>query len=106
MMNKIGKVLLVMVVLCTLLTGCAKDNRYDGVINYIDIVSEKADMSGYERLTDEDHVFEKIKMSDVVRMFEEGGSGLVYFGYTHCGWCNAAVPVINEVAKKNKQTIQ
>ncbi len=84
---------------CLLLMGCGSDNRYRGVINTIDLNYEIADMSGYEGFTDTDHVFRQITMHESLRLFDEGGSALVYFGYTHCPWCIEAVPIMNEAAK-------
>lgn len=94
-MKKIGIVILA----CLFLMGCSRDNRYSGVINTIDLDYEAADMSGYEDFTETDHVFRQITMHEALRLFEEEGSALVYFGYTHCPWCIEAVPIMNEAAK-------
>ena len=93
-MKKILSVLLV----CFMLMGCSSDNRYRGVINTIDLNYEIADMSGYDGFTETSHSFRQITMHESLRLFEEGGSALVYFGYTHCPWCIEAVPIMNKAA--------
>ncbi len=83
---------------CLLLVGCSSDNRYHGVINTIDLNYEIADMSGYDGFTETSHSFRKITMHEALRLFDEGGSAIVYFGYTNCPWCIEAVPIMNEAA--------
>lgn len=92
------KVLLGMLV-CLFLIGCSSDNRYRGEIKTIDLNYETADMSGYDGFTETDHVFRQITMHECLRLFDEGGSALVYFGYSNCPWCIDALPIMNEAAK-------
>ena len=66
---------------------------------------ERADMSGYEMLEDDEHVFYQKTMEEVLALFEEGKSAIVYLGYVGCPWCEEAVPIMNEVAKAKGLTI-
>ena len=36
-----------------------------------------------------------------MKLFKEG-TGIVYFGYSTCPWCRNSVPILIDVAKKNK----
>lgn len=85
---------------CLILAGCSSNNRYRGTINTIDLNYTDVDMSVYEGFTDTEHAFRKIGMHESLRVFEEEGSALLYFGYSHCPWCIAVVPIINEAAKE------
>ena len=58
-----------------------------------------ADMSGYHYLTDAEHCFKEIETLDVVNMIDEGKTFIVVFTHTGCPWCQAAMPVLNDVAK-------
>lgn len=69
-------------------------------LNILDMGTESADMSGYTLLTDSKHVFKKITMEDSIRLFEEKGSGVVYYGYIGCPFCQQAVPVLNNAARQ------
>lgn len=64
-----------------------------------------ADMSGYEGFTDTENVFIQTEMDDVLKMLDEGGSGIVYFGFPRCPWCTDALPILNEEAKKVNKRI-
>lgn len=67
--------------------------------------SERADMSGYKTLTDEKHNFIDRSMEEVLSLFSNKGSAVVYFGYTQCPYCNEAVPVLNDAAKATNSQI-
>ncbi len=60
----------------------------------------KADMTGYEGFSDEDHVFTAAQMSEVNQYFVDGESFVVYYGFSSCPWCKEAMPVLNDVAKE------
>ena len=38
--------------------------------------------------------------ADEIIKILEGGTGLVYLGFPECPWCQAYVPILNEVAKE------
>lgn len=99
---------LVAVLSIFLLFGCAKpvengtnsNKKIDvSTLNILEFDAEKADMSGYELLTDENHVFKSITLEDSIRLFDEKGSGVVYYGYRDCPFCQQAAPVINNAAR-------
>lgn len=48
----------------------------------------------------EDNVFKYISIEDTISMLKEG-TGIIYFGFKSCSWCQAYVPILNEVAKEN-----
>lgn len=57
-----------------------------------------ADMSGYRFLEEGKTTgFVNMSMSKALECMEEG-TGIIYFGYTDCEWCQRAVPVLNDVA--------
>lgn len=44
--------------------------------------------------------FTEIEFDDAIALFEEGKSGVLYFGFAACPWCEEAVPILDEEAKK------
>lgn len=101
------KKLLCALLLVSSLVGCSKKEEptptstSEVVIeNNVEVAATKADMSGYSRLTDADHRFITIEFEDLLRIFEEKGTAIIYFGRVNCPFCQRAVPVINEVAKE------
>lgn len=107
------KIILLMVMLC--LVGCGSNDKKEskkttGACNDETSsaceIKESADMSAYENFTDKNNQFVKSSMSDVLSLLEKKESAIVYFGYPDCPWCVEALPVLNEVAKKeNKQVL-
>lgn len=65
----------------------------------------EADMSGYEWLNDDNAPFVEITLKESVRMFTEGGTGILYYGKTGCPWCQRAIPVADEAAQETGVTI-
>lgn len=98
MMKKIMTALLaVLLCACTAQGGCPE--------KMVEESGERADMSGYGTLSDTEHVFYEKTMEDVITMFEDGQSGILYFGYVGCPWCAEALPIMNEAAKARGLTI-
>ena len=62
-------------------------------------------MKGYKWIRNDVADFQLISLKESLRMFEEGGTGILYYGYDECAWCNRAVPELNEVAKELNLTI-
>ena len=58
---------------------------------------EKADMSGYSALTGEDTVFRDMSIQDLVSEMDAGSTFVVVFSHSKCPWCNAVLPVLNEI---------
>ena len=75
------------------------------ITNPIKLNSTKADMKGYKWIRNDVADFQLITLKESLRMFEEGGTGILYYGYDECAWCNRAVPELNEVAKELNLTI-
>lgn len=109
-MKKTGIVFLTSVIL----TGCAASST-STVLPSTEAVSTLApdevqagsvvlktktlDMSEYQYLDDEDPAFVQITFDEMLRLFEEDGTGVVLLSYETCPWCNRAVPVLDEAAK-------
>ncbi|MEF9967783.1 MAG: glutaredoxin domain-containing protein [Longicatena sp.] len=106
-MKKIITLVLTLLVLVGCSTGTPTDKtdktteKIDvSTLNILDFNNEQADMSGYELLTDTKHVYKQITMEDSIRLFTEKGSGVVYYGYLGCPFCQQAVPVLNNAARQ------
>lgn len=88
-----------------LLCACSSGGSGSCPERMIEPSGERADMSGYGTLEDAEHVFYEKTMDEIVTMFEEKQSGIIYFGYVGCPWCAEAIPIMNEVAKTRGLTI-
>ncbi len=84
-----------------MLMGCApaeKEEEQKAVItNDVLFNSKPADLSNYQFLPEETGDFEEITFREALRFFTEEGSGILYFGYDTCYWCNRAIPELNTV---------
>ena len=105
------KKLLMILLTVTMLAGCSADKTSGQVsssaktekvtiTDNTDILSTKADMSGYKWIGSDQADFEETTVSEVMKMFSEKGSGILFFGYTGCKWCQRAVPELNKVARE------
>ncbi len=68
--------------------------------NPIQLKTKTLQMSGYQWLNDPNPAFEQITMKESLRLYEEGGTGIIFYSYDTCPWCNRAVPVLNQAAKE------
>ena len=103
MKKKICLLGLVFVLCLGMITGCANDST---PVHYLDdLIAVNVDMSVYPGFNDPDHNFKRVTLKEANRIYKEGGSGILYYGYSHCSWCPQAVPVMNEVAKDLDMTI-
>ena len=98
----------------TVLTGCTANTptadptpetepaKTVTIPNQVDInaLEDPADLSGYQWLEDKEPAFIGITLQESIRMFSEGGSGIVVYSADSCPWCNRAIPVLNEVLKE------
>lgn len=57
-------------------------------------------LPGYSWIGSDVGNFKEVTMKESVRLFEEKGTGLVYYGYTGCQWCERFIPQLNQVALK------
>ena len=108
-MKKILTCLLAVVLLagCFNKTDSKKNTSSDAltITNKVSLTSTKADMKGYKWIRNDVADFQLITLKESLCMFEEGGTGILYYGYDKCAWCNRAVPELNEVAKELNLTI-
>lgn len=92
MKNKvlIGFLLLVCILGCVLIFYSLRSNQV-----------EKSDAlrfhEEYNKVS-EDNVFTYRSAEEIIKILENG-TGVVYLGYPECQWCQAYVPMLNEVAK-------
>lgn len=102
------KVIILMSTVCLLLSvaSCAdakeeKENMESSkTANVCDIDCESADMSEYETMLEENHVFNEVSFAQSNELLKsEDFTGIIYYGYPACPWCVEAVPIMNEVAK-------
>ena len=48
----------------------------------------------------EDNIFVYRTDEEIIKILE-GGTGIVFFGFPECPWCQAYAPMLNEVAKES-----
>ena len=84
-MNKKILEIIIILLLTFTFSGCQKGNL----------------MKDYPSLTDKDHCFKIIKIDKVIDMLEEDASFYLVMGFPECPWCQALMPILNEVAKAN-----
>ena len=108
-MKKILTCLLAVVLLagCFNKTESKKNTSSDTltITNKVSLTSTKVDMKGYKWIRNDVADFQLITLKESLRMFEEGGTGILYYGYDECAWFNRSVPQLNEVAKELNLTI-
>jgi thiol-disulfide isomerase/thioredoxin len=79
--------LIIPLVLTFILVGCTKEEK--------EIDSEKF-AKEYNTVTD-DNYFVYRNIDEIIKILEHG-TGVVYLGFPECPWCQAYVPMLNEVA--------
>ncbi|MCR5795453.1 MAG: thioredoxin family protein [Solobacterium sp.] len=91
------KVLLFLI--CLLMAaGCAAPNE-------VELKTTEADMTPFIWIRGETADFRQTTWTEVIRLFTEKGTGVVYYGYKDCAYCQRAVPELNEAAKENGAVI-
>lgn len=91
----------------SLLSGCSKEannkpstsphaNNNAGAIT---LETYSADFSGYKFLSDNNPPFLSITIEESLKMYEDGGTGIVFYSYDTCPWCNRAIPTLAKAAK-------
>lgn len=73
----------------SLLFGCAKENL-DNESDALKFAKE------YTKLTSDNYFVYRDK-EEIIKILEHG-TGMVYIGFPKCPWCQAYVPILNEVA--------
>lgn len=82
------------------------DSLSEGTItNAVQLDSESTDLSEYQWVGDEVADFQETTVSETLKLIEEKGSGILYFGYAGCPWCERALPQLNQVALKYGITV-
>lgn len=76
------------------LTGCSSKENNSNEYDYF--------MQNYKYLDDKENVFESLTYGELLGFLDSEGTYIIYFGGSWCPNCQAAVPFINEVAKKEK----
>lgn len=113
------KRLIIALLTITMLAGCSSSHQEENtastptpastekvtITNKADITAFKADMSQYKWITEPYGDFEETTLKESIKMFTEKGSGILYFGYVGCPWCERAVPNLNKAAVKTGATI-
>ena len=84
---------------CSKGTSTSKTTEYT-ITNNVELHSTPADMSGYTLIRGEAASYELVTLNEAMRLFEEGGSGILYLGHPDCEWCKRALPELNEVLKE------
>ncbi len=49
--------------------------------------------------------FTEISMDEALAYFEDGKSGILFFGFESCPWCQEAKPILKDVADETGQTV-
>ncbi len=88
-------VIVLMMLLC--LVGCNRQPLYPQP------EGRTSDMSGYGGLVSEKFV--DIDLDGIFALFEQQKTAIIYFGYASCPWCNALVPVLNEVSMEKQMKL-
>ena len=103
------KVLLVLslVLVSVLLTGCGKTNKEDALKfkkDYESLNGKVAFESTMNREIeiDEDNPFIYADLKDINEMIDNKETFMVYFGFSGCPWCRSVIPTFIEVAKEKK----
>lgn len=90
------KKLLSLLLVFAMLTGCKNTSTKTD----LKIETQMADMSGYTELKDANPAFEEVTSKESIRIFKEGGTGIVYYGRVSCPWCQRAIPVLDKALKE------
>lgn len=80
------KILIIYIILALLITGCNKNENNDSK----KIAEEYTQISEY-------NYFVYRNSEEIIKILEHG-TGVVYLGFPECPWCQAYVPILNEVA--------
>ena len=91
------KILMFFLCLC-MAAGCSAGN--DVVLD-----TKEADMSPYIWIMGDTADFQQTTWNEAIRLFKEKGTGVIYYGYIDCVYCQRAVPQLNEAAKENDAVI-
>jgi predicted bacteriocin transport accessory protein len=74
------------------LSGCAAASQSET----LNACSETSACDSYETAVTE---MTEMSFQDAIDFFKEGKSGVLYFGFPDCPWCQEAIPVLEEAAQ-------
>ncbi|MDD6231034.1 MAG: hypothetical protein PUA95_09950, partial [Lactimicrobium massiliense] len=93
------------------LTGCGQSKTIQASASAsgnnagaINLNTSKPDLSAYVFLKDDDPAFLEISTEESLKLFENG-TGIVFYSYETCPWCNRVIPVLDEAAKEAGITV-
>lgn len=104
------KVLVIVLLLLSLVACSSKEISYEKIeYNQTELNYSEVDMSVYPNMTVTNHAFKKVRFGEANKLYassdNQGGTGVVYYGYSDCSFCRQAVSVMNEVAMNMGVTI-
>ena len=107
MKKKIIKNILVCLFITLIITGCNEKKETTVTVNKFEEEYEKlngtTNDSGKNYMEIDiptDNLMTYATMEDLKNIFENKGTGVIYFGYPECPWCRNAVPNLIKAAKK------
>ena len=78
------------------LSGCA---QHSISVTPLEADDSADDLASYERLTDEERsAFEPVAFDEALKLFDEGGTGMIVYSADWCPYCQRALPVLADVA--------
>lgn len=102
---------LLFIFLSILLFACSNTPQSSNNNNFCDgesnscSLDQSADMSEYEGFEDEQNAFIEINMDEAITKFKNKETFMIYFGFPNCPWCKEAIPILNNIAKKNQVNV-
>lgn len=77
--------------------ACAPDDSKCETSQTTEMPSENDRIEAYNQIVSD---FTEISFDEAISLFENGKSGLVYFGFSRCPWCEEIVPLLDKAAKE------
>lgn len=100
------KLLSIICLLSLLLIGCSATQEKEQEKTVCDVDCKQSNMDEYEGLKDGSHVFLDTTYEQALQKMEDDKfTGILYYGYPACPWCEEAVIIMNDVANELKQNI-
>lgn len=102
------KLISVICLFSLLLIGCSstKEKEQEKEKAVCDVDCKQSNMDEYEGLKDGNHVFLDTTYEQAIQKLEDDKfSGILYYGYPSCPWCEEAVIIMNDVANDLEQNI-
>lgn len=81
------------------LCGCTKPEEKITITNPLEMNTMKADTTGYRFLEDDDPALDELDLHEALRLFEENGTGVLFFGAPSCPICQRAIAEIDIASK-------